>query len=157
MKTQQETYLDFLGRPNTKMAIPVFQRMYTWSPWQCEELLDDITSRRAGIVVQTVRDGVDYFEDMEILAETHALHNKRLDRLTRAMRAELEGVLEFSTGGCDLCEECTYPDAPCRKPDERRESLSAHGVAVGATCERAGLDYSFVNGSVRFVGMILHL
>ena len=42
MKTQQETYLDFLGRPDTKMAIPVFQRMYTWSPWQCEELLDDI-------------------------------------------------------------------------------------------------------------------
>ena len=133
------------------------------SCWTCppgagtyEELLDDITSRRAGIVVQTIRDGVDYFEDWDILAETRSLHNERLDRLARAMRAELEGVLEFSTGGCDLCESCTYPDAPCRKPDERRESLSAHGVAVGTTCEHAGLDYSFQNGSVRFVGMILH-
>ena len=42
MKTEQATYLDFLGAPSTRMAIPVFQRMYTWSPWQCEELWDDI-------------------------------------------------------------------------------------------------------------------
>ncbi len=47
MKTNQETYLEFLSRPNTKMAIPVFQRMYTWSPWQCEELLDDINKAGA--------------------------------------------------------------------------------------------------------------
>ena len=46
MQTQQATYLDFLGQPNTKMLIPVFQRIYTWSPWQCEELWDDIC--RAG-------------------------------------------------------------------------------------------------------------
>ena len=42
MKTEQATYLDFLGAANTKMAIPVFQRMYTGSPWQCEELWEDI-------------------------------------------------------------------------------------------------------------------
>ena len=133
------------------------------SCWTCppgagtyEELQVDITSKRAGLVVQTVRDGIDYFEDWEVLDETRALHNDRLDQLAGAMRDELEGVLEFSTGGCDLCDECTYPDAPCAQPDKRRESLSAHGVAVGTLCERAGLDYSFKNGSVRFVGMILH-
>ena len=133
------------------------------SCWTCppgagtyEELQDNITSRTAGVVVQTVRDGVDYYEDWDILEETRALHNGRLDELARAMRSEFDGLLEFSTGGCDLCEECSYPHAPCKKPDERRESLSAHGVAVGAMCKNAGLDYAFVNGGVRFVGLILY-
>ena len=46
MKTQQATYLDFLETPGTQMAIPVFQRVYTWGVWQCEELWEDIM--RAG-------------------------------------------------------------------------------------------------------------
>ena len=133
------------------------------SCWTCppgagtyEEILGDITSKRAGVLVQTVREGIDFYEDWDLLAETRTLHNERLDRLGEAMRAELPDVLEFSTGGCDLCGSCSYPDAPCKKPEKRRESLSAHGVSVGATCQRVGLDYSFENGRVRFVGMILH-
>ena len=133
------------------------------SCWTCppgvgayEDILSDITSRKHGIVVQTIRDDVDYYEDWDILDETRELHNGRLDQLARAMRAELDNVAEFSTGGCGVCETCTYPDAPCRNPEKRRNSLSAHGVAVGSTCERAGLDYSFQNGRVRFVGMVLY-
>ena len=137
-------------------------RMYG-SCWTCppgvgayEEILVDITSRDAGVLVQTIRDGVDHYEDWEAIDEARMLHNASLDRLADAMRAELSGVIEFSTGGCDLCSTCSYPDAPCMKPERRRESLSAHGVAVGATCERAGIDYAFENGRVRFVGMILY-
>ena len=133
------------------------------SCWTCppgvgtfDEILSDITSRKAGVIVQTICDGVDHYEDWDLIEEAHVLHNARLDQLADAMRAELDDVIEFSTGGCDLCSPCSYPDAPCMKPERRRESLSAHGVAVGATCERAGIDYSFENGRVRFVGMILH-
>lgn len=53
MQTEQATYLDFLGTPRTKMKIPVFQRVYTWGTWQCEELLEDILN--AG------RSGEDHF------------------------------------------------------------------------------------------------
>lgn len=42
MKTKQATYLDFLGTAKTQMAIPVFQRVYTWGVWQCDELWEDI-------------------------------------------------------------------------------------------------------------------
>lgn len=131
--------------------------------WTCppgvgtyDDILDDITSRNKGVLVQTVREGVDHYEDWNLIAEARTLHNAKLDQLADAMRAELDGVIEFSTGGCDVCESCTYPDAPCAEPVRRRESLSAHGVAVGATCENAGIDYSFENGRVRFVGMILY-
>lgn len=133
------------------------------SCWTCppgvgtyEDILGDITSRNAGVLVQTVRTGIDHYEDWDLIEKAHVVHNTRLDQLARAMRAELADVIEFSTGGCGVCNPCSYPDAPCLKPEQRRESLSAHGVAVGATCERAGLDYSFENGCVRFVGMILY-
>ena len=133
------------------------------SCWTCppgvgtfSEILGDITSRDAGVLVETVRDGVDHYEDWDLIDEARMLHNSKLDQLADAMRAELPNVMEFSTGGCDLCSPCSYPDAPCMKPEQRRESLSAHGVAVGATCENAGLEYSFENGRVRFVGMILY-
>ena len=53
LETKQATYLDFLGTPRVRMAIPVFQRVYTWGVWQCEELLEDIM--RAGV------DGEDHF------------------------------------------------------------------------------------------------
>ena len=133
------------------------------SCWTCppgagtyEELQDNIRSKSSGIVVQTIRDDIDYYEDWELLAETRDSHNDKLDRLAAAMRKSHKGVLEFSTGGCDVCKTCSYPDAPCKKPIKQRLSLSAHGVAVGTTCKKAGLDYSFKNGRVRFVGMILY-
>ena len=134
------------------------------SCWTCQPAAGDfeelreshIASKDKGIVVQTVRDDVDYYEDWELLAEVKAQHNERLDRLAAALREEYPDVLEFSTGGCDLCTPCSYPDAPCLKPVEQRLSLSAHGVAVGTTCQRAGLDYSFQNGRIRYVGMVLY-
>lgn len=132
------------------------------SCWTCppaagtfDELQPNIRTKRAGVLVQTIRDDIDYYEDWEALTETRTLHNNRLDVLAAALRERYEGVAEFSTGGCDVCGTCSYPDEPCRKPVEQRLSLSAHGVAVGSTCQKAGLDYSFSNGRVRFVGMVL--
>lgn len=132
------------------------------SCWTCppgagtyEDLQAHFKPGQAGILVQTVRDDIDYYIEWEKLAETRNLHHERLDKLANTLRAEKTGVLEFSTGGCDLCNPCSYPDAPCLKPNEQRLSLSAHGVAVGSTCKAAGLDYGFQNGQVRFVGMIL--
>jgi predicted metal-binding protein len=146
----------------TSLCNPEACRQYG-SCWTCqpaagpfEQLQEHITSKDAGIVVQSIRDNVDFYEDWEILAETRASHNERLDRLAAAMREEFKDVMEFSTGGCDVCESCTYPDAPCRNPDTQRHSLSAHGVSVGSTCQRAGMDYSFENGRIRYVGMILY-
>ena len=131
--------------------------------WTCppaagpfEDILSDITSKTEGVLVQTVRDDVDFYEDWEILARIRDEHHEKLDRLAAELRSSYKGVVEFSTGGCDVCKPCSYPDAPCNKPEEQRLSLSAHGVAVGSTCERAGLDYAFENGRIRYVGLVLY-
>lgn len=46
MLTEQRMFLDVLGSRNTQYTIPVFQRVYSWSKDQCDELWGDIL--RAG-------------------------------------------------------------------------------------------------------------
>lgn len=42
MQIRQEGLLDFMGREDARFYIPVFQRVYSWSGRQCEELWDDV-------------------------------------------------------------------------------------------------------------------
>lgn len=133
------------------------------SCWSCppgagsfEERQAHFEGKNAGILVQTVREGIDFYEDFELLGEIRAVHHERLDALANELRGEFADVLEFSTGGCDICGTCSYPDAPCKQPDKQRLSLSAHGVAVETTCKKANVEYSFENGRIRYVGMILY-
>ena len=41
MRIEQTSMIDFLGRPGARFAIPVFQRVYSWTARQCEELWED--------------------------------------------------------------------------------------------------------------------
>ena len=65
------------------------------SCWTCppgvgvfEDILNDITSRDAGVIVQTVREGVDHYEDWDLIEEAHVRHNAKLDQLADVMRTE---------------------------------------------------------------------
>ena len=42
MKIEQERLLDFMGKDGMRFVIPVFQRVYSWTSRQCEELWDDV-------------------------------------------------------------------------------------------------------------------
>ena len=130
--------------------------------WSCppgagdfSECKDRIAACTEGVVVQTVRRNVD-FSDGELLDRIRRLHNERLDQFAEEVRTHHENALEFSTGDCDLCQPCTYPGAPCNKPQQQRLALSAHGVDVPALCESVGMEYAFEDGTVRFIGMVLH-
>lgn len=46
MQTQQDSFLSFLGSEDARFAIPLYQRVYSWTPRQCQELWTDIM--RAG-------------------------------------------------------------------------------------------------------------
>lgn len=41
MKTSQPAFLEFLAQPGTRFAIPIFQRVYSWTDRECEDLWDD--------------------------------------------------------------------------------------------------------------------
>jgi hypothetical protein len=62
MQIKQERLLDFMGASGVRFSIPVFQRVYSWSERQCEELWDDVM--RAG----AAEDGDGHFMGMLLYA-----------------------------------------------------------------------------------------
>jgi len=130
------------------------------STWVCPPGCGSITEcqahaskYRSGIVLQTVSS----IPGFEKTAELHVLqveHNTRFLNLADMARRNGANILPLTTGGCLVCEFCTFPGVPCCEPERRMHSLSAYGINVGMLCERAELEYSFRPDMVYFTAYL---
>ena len=132
------------------------------SSWICppgcgsiESCRDVIAGYRNAILLQSVRENVDFSSAEEMMNVTKT-HNELAVKLFEKIREEQGSAYLLTTGGCGLCEKCTFPDEPCRIPDKNRGSLSAFGVNVTKLCESAGMEFSFTPGIMRMVACILY-
>ncbi len=66
-----------------------------------------------------------------------------------------QDYLILDVEGCDLCEQCTYPDAPCRFPEKMHPSVEGYGMLVSAVAKAAGVKYDNGEGTVTYLGLIL--
>ena len=72
---------------------------------------------------------------------------------------KLRGLLEepfllLSNEGCARCKTCTYPDAPCRFPDELSPSVEGYGIFVTQLAKRAGIPYYGGPNTVTYFGLV---
>lgn len=72
-----------------------------------------------------------------------------------AIRPKLKNFLMFSNEGCDMCQQCTYPDAPCRFPDSAQGSLEANGIFVSELAAQAGVRYNNGPNTVTYFGALV--
>ncbi len=107
------------------------------------------------LLLQSISENVDMSrgEELQRLAETH---NRLAAELFVRIRIEQGDAYLLTTGGCALCEKCSYPDEPCRFPDKNRGSLSAFGINVEKLCKKAGIEYSFIPSVVRLIACVLY-
>ena len=63
--------------------------------------------------------------------------------------------MALSTESCDICEECTYPDAPCRNPHRMHPCLESQGIVVSEIAEREGMEFNLGGNTVLWFSMIL--
>lgn len=79
------------------------------------------------------------------------------ERLTLELRQRFEEqfgkVLALSTG-CMICEECSYPDAPCLYPEERLSAIESHGILIIETAGRLGITLDWGNNIVTYLSLI---
>ena len=129
--------------------------------WSCppgcgslEECAERLRGCTRGILVQSVGELEDSF-DVEAMMETEALHKERFQRMLAALREEGEPVLALSAGCCTRCKACTYPDAPCRFPEEAVSSMEAYGMLVLQVCKDNGLDYYYGSDKIAYTGCFL--
>ena len=108
-----------------------------------------------GVLVQITQDLED---DLDFEGWKEA--GKRLRDLSVSLHEELvkryPQVLALGGAGCDICKTCTYPDAPCRFPEEMYHSLEGYGFNVSELAGQAGIRYMNGPSTVTFLGAVLY-
>lgn len=94
--------------------------------------------------------------DFEGMMEGKAKHCSLCPPIANLFQKEYTDVLILSAEGCNRCQTCTYPDAPCRFPDTLYPSIESYCVEVNQLAKTAGIHY--INGAdtVTYFGCILY-
>lgn len=78
-----------------------------------------------------------------------------LHQITDELRNGGHRFLALGCEGCHLCENCTYPDAPCRFPEKATVSVEACGIDVVTLSRNIGIHYSNGANTVTYFCIIL--
>jgi predicted metal-binding protein len=130
--------------------------------WVCPPHCGDLEENRRilkaykrGLLVQTtavLKDAFDY-KTMEQAGKTH---KALFHGFMRELRRDLPALLALGSGGCDLCPQCTCPDAPCRRPGEAVPSMEAFGLMVSDACAANGLPYYYGKDTLTYTACFLY-
>ena len=118
---------------------------------ECQAILDGY---REGLLVQTVGELEDSM-DVETMLETEALHKEHFLSLEKELRKRYPGLRPVSAGSCTKCKVCTYPDAPCRFPEEAFSSMEAFGMLVTQVCQDNGMQYYYGPNTIVYTSCYL--
>ena len=76
--------------------------------------------------------------------------------LGKQLRPKLPRLLILSNESCMRCQSCTWPDAPCRFPEELQPSIEGFGFIVSELAKQAGIPYMNGKNTVTFFGAVLY-
>jgi len=117
--------------------------------WVCPPAcgtLDEIAAKLAGykrgLIVQTTVELEDEF-DFDSMKDAAAQQKERFSAFRKTLIEQWPGLIPLSGGSCRLCEECTWPDNPCRQPEEAFVSMEAAGLVVSDVCASNGIAYYY--------------
>lgn len=117
--------------------------------WSCppgcgtlEDCQAQLAGKTAGILVQSVGDIEDGF-DFEAMMDIEQAHKQRFLAMYDLLREQGHSALAIGSGCCTLCQDCTYPEKPCRFPQRRVASMEAFGMLVVDVCKANGLGYYY--------------
>ena len=117
----------------------------------CARKLEKMTH---GILVQTVGEVEDSF-DFEGMQEAEEAHKTHFAKMYEALRRQGGHVLALGAGCCTHCRACTYPEAPCRFPEQMISSMEAFGILVLEVCQANGLQYYYGTDRIAYTGCFL--
>lgn len=131
--------------------------------WACPPALGTLEECRERIrkyekmIVFSVKYDLEDSFDYEGMKVGMAHFKEVCRKIDSEIRNELEEYMILSNEGCDLCQECTYPDAPCRFPEQAHGSLEGYEILVSELAGQAGIRY--INGAntvTYFGGVLFH-
>ena len=128
--------------------------------WSCPPACGTLEEMRAaaagyemGLLLQTTASLEDDF-DVETMLSAGEAQKDRMDAISKALRGRAD-CLVMSAGTCTRCAACTYPEAPCRFPEEMVSSMEACGLVVSEVCELASVPYYYGPRTITYSGCVL--
>ena len=118
---------------------------------ECRKIID---AYQEGIIVQTVGELEDPL-DGETMMETEALHKQHFLEMEKELRKIYPDMRPISAGSCTKCKVCSYPDAPCRFPNESFSSMEAYGMLVTQVCQANQMEYYYGNCTIAYTSCFL--
>lgn len=129
--------------------------------WRCPPAIGSIEdafrkteSCTSGIIVQTTATLEDDF-DYETMYDAMKMHSDSFVNMMREIKKETPDALGMGAGTCSKCVKCTYPDEPCRFPDDSYPSMEAYGLWVSDVCEKSGIPYNHGKGTITYISCVL--
>ncbi len=129
--------------------------------WCCPPAIGDLeecgrklSGYHRGIIVQTVGELEDEF-DGEGMMETEARQKEAFYKMKELLEREFPKMLSLGSGTCTRCSSCTYPDAPCRFPEDTFASMEAFGLLVSDVCKANQVTYNYGRGFIAYTGCFL--
>lgn len=136
-------------------------RLYA-KTWACPPAVGTVEECRArclayktAMVFNAVYPLEDSF-DYEGMMRGHSAFKDLCDRLYVLAKPQLCQFLLLSNEGCNRCKNCTYPSAPCRKPELLFPSLEGFGINVSNLANRASIKYKNGENTVTYFGILLY-
>lgn len=129
--------------------------------WACPPAVGTVEECRARIrqfekmLVFTGKYSLEDSFDFEGMMTSAKVFSASCHAFDDAIKPYLHDYLMFSNEGCDLCAECTYPDAPCRFPDRVHGSLEGNGIFVSELAKLAHVNYHNGANTVTYFGALV--
>ena len=117
------------------------------SSWTCPPGVGSIAEWEEKIkkyekaVVFTCKHTIEDSFDFEGMMAAQKCTKQVLAHVIEQFQAAGEEYLALGCGSCDLCNACTYPNAPCRFPHKAIPSVEACGIDVVELAKRADIHY----------------
>ena len=129
--------------------------------WACppacgalEDIARMIAGYSTGLIVQTTAELEDDF-DYESMQRAAQQQKEHFVAYREVLRQKWPGLMALGSGGCRLCPQCSWPDAPCRRPDEAIMSMEAAGLIVSDVCRANDIDYYYGKGTLTYTSCYL--
>lgn len=129
--------------------------------WACppvvgtiEECIERCQHYEHAFLFSTVTDVADSF-DMEGCLDARRDHEEVSYQVTQAFKEHFPDVLTLTTG-CMICDECAYPDEPCRHPERRFSTIESHGILIMQMAAMQEMNYDCGCNIVTYFSLLLY-
>ncbi len=155
-KTEELQFVDRI-REICKTQCPMYGKTWACPPGvgSLEECQTKCLKFEDAVLIVTVVE-VNDISDIEETLSTRGDHEDITRDVKKIMGDLGAESYVLSSEACAYCEDCTYPDAPCRYPEHMFPCIESHCILVTEIAEKFGIEFIYGSNMVMWFSMLLY-